>query len=150
MLREQQPKNEIKGFHLIFLELPKLKKSSNFNPTSLQDYWTLFLTEPEKLLDMSTYHLKEYPNLLKAVELLDESKYTPGQLAAYDRYLDSVRTYNDVVKTKIDEGIEIGMEKERNKIISIIEELKKGDKTPEHLALEFNEPIEFILRLKGV
>jgi len=34
--------------------------------------------------------LHNYPNLLKAVELLDESNYTPGQLLAYEKYMDGI------------------------------------------------------------
>jgi hypothetical protein len=44
-----------------------------------------------------------YPNLKKTVELLDESNYTEGQLLAYDKYLDSVRTWNSSMKLSYEE-----------------------------------------------
>ena len=111
MSREQDLQSTMEGLHLIFIELPKLKKSSNFNPATLQDYWTLFLTQPDKLLNMSARHLHNYPNLLKAVDLLDESKYTREQLAAYDHYLDSIRSYNGAMMFRYDEGFDKGLEK---------------------------------------
>ena len=49
-----------------------------------------------------------YPNLKKAVELLDESNYTEGQLVAYDKYLDSIRTWNSSMKLSYEEGREEG------------------------------------------
>ena len=166
MRSDQQRETSIEGLHLIFLELPKLKKRTNFNSASLKDYWMLFLTEPEKLQHMRAHPLHEYPNLLKAVELLDESNYTPAQLAAYDRYMDNIRTYNSVMITKYDEGhadgmekgLEKGMEKgrengineERLRLFSIIEEIQKGEKTLEEIATKFNEPIEIINKLKGL
>ena len=108
----------------------------------------LFLTEPEKLMTMPQHPLNQYPNLVKAIELLDESKYTPEQLVSYDRYLDSVRTWNSTMIHHYDkgwlEGIEKGTETERNRILSIIKALKKGDKTTEEIALEHNETLHFI------
>jgi hypothetical protein len=47
-----------------------------------------------------------YPNLKKAVELLDESNYTEGQLVAYDKYLDSIRRWNSSMKLSYEEGRE--------------------------------------------
>jgi predicted transposase/invertase (TIGR01784 family) len=158
---DQHHEMDIEGFHLIFMELPKLKKNSKFIPETLRDFWILFLTEPEKLLNMKASDLNEYPNLLKAVELLDESKYTASQLAAYDHYLDNIRTWNSVMITNYDKGLVEGMEKglekgkidgimeERNKIMTIMNLLEKREKSPEKIAEEFNEPIEFVLKLNN-
>ena len=63
-----------------------------------------------------------YPNLKKAVELLDESNYTEGQLVAYDRYLDSIRSWNSSMKYSFEEGV---VESE-NRILAILQDLKSG------------------------
>lgn len=101
---------------------------------------------------MPLHPLNQYPNLVKAFELLDESKYTPEQLVTYDRYLDSVRTWNSTMihhydkgwLEGVEKGIHQGVEAERNRILSIIKSIKKGDKTLEEIALEYNEPLDFI------
>jgi predicted transposase/invertase (TIGR01784 family) len=161
------PELVLSDFHLSFIELKKLKKSSNFEPESLEEFWMLFLTEPEKLMNMPLFPLERYPNIEKAIELLDESKYTPEQLVSYDRYLDSVRTWNSTmihhydkgwlegiekgreegIEKGIEEGINQGMETERNRILAIIKAIKKADKTLEQIALEFNESLDFIQKL---
>ena len=66
-----------------------------------------------------------YPNLKKAVELLDESNYTEGQLVAYDKYLDSIRTWNSSMKLSYEEGREEGREEERQLILKIINDLRE-------------------------
>lgn len=58
---------------------------------------------------MSTKELREYPNLIKAIDLLDESKYTPAQLMSYDRYIDGVYTWNTVMAESYDNGFEKGI-----------------------------------------
>jgi hypothetical protein len=63
-----------------------------------------------------------YPNLKKAVELLDESNYTEGQLVAYDRYLDSIRSWNSSMKYSFEKGV---VESE-NRILAILQDLKSG------------------------
>ena len=82
------------SIHLIFIELPKLRKRSNFDFNDPLDLWLKFLIDPNFFLAMSKESLKHYPEILQAVDLLDESNYTPGQLEAYDRYLDAVRMHN--------------------------------------------------------
>jgi len=63
-----------------------------------------------------------YPNLKKAVELLDESNYTEGQLIAYDNYLDSIRSWNSSMKLSYEEGVA----ESENRILAILQDLKSG------------------------
>ena len=69
-----------------------------------------------------------YPNLKKAVELLDESNYTEGQLVAYDRYLDSIRTWNSSMKLSYEEGVDEGRAagKEEGRAEGKAEGIKQG------------------------
>ena len=95
-----------------------------------------------------------YPNLKKAVELLDESNYTEGQLVAYDRYLDSIRTWNSSMKLSYEEGIDEGrttgkaegkVEGAQN-LAQALKDLKAG-KSIEEVAEEYNFEIFYIQQL---
>lgn len=101
---------------------------------------------------MSKHELHEYPNLVKAVDLLDESNYTPGQLIAYDKYMDSIITWNSTMiesfDNGFDDGFEKGMKKGTTHTISIIQALKKGESSVEDIAKSFNTTTEFVQQLK--
>lgn len=93
---------------------------------------------------MSKHELHEYANLVKAVDLLDESNYTPGQLIAYDKYMDSIITWNSTMIESFDDGYEKGT----TNTISIIQALKKGESSVEDIAKSFNTTTEFVQQLK--
>lgn len=151
---ESNPQRKVKGIHLIYLELEKCKKRSIFNMNSIQEKWITFLTEPEKLMTMSTKEKHDYPFLIKAVELLDESKYTIGQLIAYDKYIDGVMSWNTNMAHSFDngfdEGMEKGMEEGANKTIEILQELKDGNKSLDQIAIDYNISKEKVLELKNL
>ena len=103
-----------------------------------------------------------YPNLKKAVELLDESNYTEGQLVAYDRYLDSIRTWNSSMKLSYEEGIDegraVGREegrvegkeegvKEGAQILALALKALKAGNSPEEVAQAYGFDIPFIQEL---
>jgi flagellar biosynthesis/type III secretory pathway protein FliH len=105
----------------------------------------------------------EYPNLKKAVKLLDESNYTNGQLIAYDNYLASVLSWNSTMIQQYDngraegkeEGIAKGIakgkakgkEEEWEKILGIIMDLKSGMPSDE-VARKYDVELELVLTLK--
>jgi flagellar biosynthesis/type III secretory pathway protein FliH len=105
----------------------------------------------------------EYPNLKKAVKLLDESNYTNGQLIAYDNYLASVLSWNSTMIQQYDngraegkaegkaegitEGIAKGKSEEREKIFGIIMDLKSGMPV-EEIALKYQVEVELVETLK--
>ena len=103
----------------------------------------------------------EYPNLKKAVKLLDESNYTNGQLIAYDNYLASVLSWNSTMIQQYDngraegkeegitEGIAKGKEEEWGKILGIIMDLKSGMPV-EEIALKYQVEVELVERLRDV
>lgn len=88
-----------------------------------------------------------YPNLKKAVELLDESNFTDSQLVAYDKYLDSIRSWNSSIKLSYEEGMEEGKKDERNLTLAIISDLKAG-KSVHAIADTYNVEIEFVEKLQ--
>ena len=84
------PEKIIEGLHLIFVELPKFKPQS-FSEKTMEVLWLRYLTEmgnaekvPQEFLDN--------PEVKKAVDILEESSYSPAQLEGYDKFWDIVRT----------------------------------------------------------
>lgn len=147
-------------------QLLKSRKRINFTMKNKQDRWITFLTEPEKIMTMSTQEKHDYPNLVKAVELLDESNYTPGQLIAYDKYLDGIMTWNSTMVQSFDNGFDEGILKGKqegkeegreegmmlgtDQTIAILRELKIGKKEIDDIASEFNIPVQKIMELKSL
>lgn len=106
------PEKIIEGLHLIFVELPKFKPHS-FSEKKMQVLWLRYLTEmggasevPQELLDN--------PEVKKAVDILEESSYTPAQLEGYDKFWDIVRTertyYNSARRHGKEEGYKEGFD----------------------------------------
>ncbi len=119
--------------------------------TNPLDRWIKFLIDPVYIKAKSMEKEYDYPNLKKAVALLDESNYTPGQLIAYDRYLDSIRSWNSSMKLSFEEGIAEGeakgkaegiMEGAQN-LAKALKDLKAG-KSPEEVAAAYNFEFSYI------
>lgn len=99
----------LEGIELVFLELPK------FNPQTFEHkkvglLWLRFLRET-KDLSVIPEEFKDSPEVIKAIELAEESAYTPAELEAYDEYLDAIR----VEQTVRHDSYEEGREEERQK-----------------------------------
>jgi predicted transposase/invertase (TIGR01784 family) len=145
---------EIPGINLIFLELAKRKKLGNFNFENPVDRWLSFLTEPEKILTMPKFDLSEYPNLMKAVELLDQSNYSEAQLYAYDKHLLAVADINQSRIENFDKGYDEGIEKGKeagrlegfnegkNFTLSILKDLHQGKLSQKEIAEKYSISIE--------
>ncbi|MFZ1788172.1 MAG: Rpn family recombination-promoting nuclease/putative transposase [Saprospiraceae bacterium] len=86
----------IDGLQLIFVELPKYKLK-NLNDKKLNILWLRYLTEMDKLMDMQKANIPLPEEILQAIELTHESNYTPEQLAAYDKYIDAIRTEKTLI-----------------------------------------------------
>jgi len=175
LINEDDPKKKIPEMELHFIELSKCRKRDDIDFTNPLDRWIKFLIDPlyvKKLTMESTF---EYPNLKKAVKLLDESNYTNGQLIAYDNYLASVLSWNSTMVKQFDdgraEGIEVGMVEgiakgkeegiaegiakgiakgkavEREKILGIIMDLKSGMPAAE-VARKYDVEMELVDTLR--
>ncbi|MFZ1789363.1 MAG: Rpn family recombination-promoting nuclease/putative transposase, partial [Saprospiraceae bacterium] len=86
----------IDGMELIFVELPKYKLK-NLNDKKLNILWLRYLSEMDKLMDMQKANISLPEEILQAIELTHESNYTPEQLAAYDKYIDAIRTEKTLI-----------------------------------------------------
>ena len=100
----------IEGIQLVFVELPK------FTPHTLaekrmQVLWLRFLTEiNEKTLQVPQELLAE-PEIQKAVDVLEESGFTPAQLQGYDDFWDAVRVERTIREGAEERGYAEGMAK---------------------------------------
>jgi predicted transposase YdaD len=106
-----------------------------------------FFTDPEYFSTMPIRHYETFEELKKAIELVDESNFTPEQLYAYDRYLDNIRTkkaIEDYIKeTSFDAGMEIGIQL----TITIIKILQEGNLTHEAIAEQFGISVEEVEKM---
>ena len=99
---------------------------------------------------MSKETLHDYPNLIKAVDLLNESNYTPGQILAYEKYLDSVISWNSTMIESFDNGYEQGLTEGTEKTLGILQELRSNNLSISEIAGKFNIKEELVLRLRDL
>lgn len=97
----------LEGLELIFLELPKFNPKT-FEHRKLGVLWLRFLRETGWDLQNIPEEFKEIPELVKAVELAQESAYTREELDAYDYYVDALRVEGTVRQDSYEEGKEEG------------------------------------------
>jgi predicted transposase YdaD len=153
------------------IELGKRRKMDNFNMDNPVDRWMTFLAEPEKLITMQKFDISVYPNLMKAVEILDRSNFTQAQQIAYDNHLFAVADINQTRIESFDkgynegrvEGIEEGREEGRvegraegrfegieegfDLTLNLIDDLEKGVLSNAELAQKYSKSITVIEKL---
>lgn len=107
IINVKQPEREIKGLQWVFVEIPKFK-ASNLSQKKLQVLWLKFLklNEKQQTVDPELYQV---PEIKDALELLEESAYTPGELEAYDKYWDNISTEKTMMESREERGREAGM-----------------------------------------
>jgi hypothetical protein len=59
---------------------------------------------------MEKQELEKMPFQMKAVEILDTTNFTPGQMRTYNQYIDSVRLHNTIMVDAWERGITAGKE----------------------------------------
>ena len=94
----------IDHLQLIFIELPKFPVHSS-DEKKLRLLWLRFLREIDEKTTIVSKELLAIPEIAYAVELAEESAYTPGELELYDTYWDSVRREKTLMIDKYDEGV---------------------------------------------
>lgn len=68
-------------------------------------------------------------NFIMLSSLIDESNYTPGQLIAYDKYLDGIMTWNSTMVQSFDNGFDDGIlkaKKKAEKKVSYLAQIKRS------------------------
>ena len=106
----------IDNFHLVFVELPKFTPHT-MNEKKMQVLWLRYLTEIDGYMETVPQELLDNPEINKAMEVVEESAFSPEQLLGYDKFWDLIRTettlYNSGVRQGREECEAIGLEKGR-------------------------------------
>jgi predicted transposase/invertase (TIGR01784 family) len=98
----------IEHLQLIFIELPKFPVHST-DEKKIRLLWLRFLREIDEKTKTVSKELLEIPEIARAVELAEESAYTPGELQYYESYWDQVRREKTIIIDKYEEGKEAGI-----------------------------------------
>jgi predicted transposase/invertase (TIGR01784 family) len=133
IVHQQYPDKFLKGLELVFIELPKFK-AKNISERKMQLLWLRFMTEIEDSSEEIPEELMQNPIIKEAVDYLQESGFTKGELATYDKYWDDIRsemTLMNAAKAEgLAEGREEGIKEGREEGIKegIIEGIEEGKK----------------------
>jgi len=125
----------IEHLQLIFIELPKFPVQSS-EEKKLRLLWLRFLREIDEKTKIVSQDLLEVPEIAQAVELAEESAYTPGELNLYESYWDQVSREKTLISGKYAQGKAEG--KAEREIEIAIKMLKD------------NEPLDKIVRFTGL
>ncbi len=102
----------IEHLQLIFIELPKFPVHSP-DEKKLRLLWLRFLREINEKTKTVSKELLDVPEIAEAIELAEESAYTPGELGYYESYWDNVRREKTIMIDKYTEGLAEGEAKGR-------------------------------------
>lgn len=171
LAKVSDPSIQMEGIHFHFIELSKFMKKATFDLKNPLQAWMKFFAEPEYFSTMPIKHYETFEELKKAIEMLDESNFTEGQLYAYDKYMDNIRTQKSIEayqkevghaegkKQGIAEGLaegraegkEIGLAEGKtigiDITLSIINELRNGQLTVNQIAEKFQVTEEVLMKI---
>ena len=102
----------IDNFHLVFVELPKFTPHT-MNEKKMQVLWLRYLTEIDGYMETVPQELLDNPEINKAMEVVEESAFSPEQLLGYDKFWDIIRTETTLYNSGVRQGLEKGMERGR-------------------------------------
>ena len=149
----------IDHLQLVFIELPKFPIQSS-DEKKLRLLWLRFLREVDEKTTTVSKDLLAIPEIAQAVELAEESAYTPGELNLYESYWDQVSREKTLIQDKYAEGLiegeAKGMEKGIEKGIEqgIEQGIEKGiEQGIEKIAINMlmdNEPLDKICKFTGL
>lgn len=97
----------IDHLQLIFIELPKFPVYSPAEK-KLRLLWLRFLREIDEKTTTVSQELLDIPEIAQAVELAEESAYTPAELSVYQSYWDQVSREKTLMSDKYAEGLITG------------------------------------------
>ena len=111
MVHEEHTDKVIDGLYLVFVELPKFKPQT-ISEKKKQVLWLRFLTEIDENTRKVPEELLESPEVKRAIEVVEESAYSDAELAAYDKFWDTIRVeqaFVDEAEIRYGMGIEKGI-----------------------------------------
>ena len=133
----------IDHLQLVFIELPKFPIQSS-EEKKLRLLWLRFLRDiDEKTITVSP-DLLEVPEIAQALELAEESAYTPGELTLYESYWDQVSREKTLIMDKYAEGLSEGEAR------GIEKGIERGIERIAINMLKDEEPLDKISRFTGL
>lgn len=124
-----QPEQEIKHLQLVFIELPKFK-SGTYHEKRLQVLWLRFMSELNGETQTIPQEWLSEPDIAEAVQLSQQSAFTPSELLAYDKYWDAVSIEKTLLSGAYEEGRQAGHEQGVRQ--GLLEGLEQGVKQGSH------------------
>ena len=94
----------IEHLQLIFIELPKFPIQSP-EEKQLRLLWLRFLREINEKTTIVSQELLDVPEIAQAVELTEESAYTPGELSLYESYWEQVSREKTLISGNYYKGL---------------------------------------------
>ena len=137
----------IDHLQLIFIELPKFPIQSS-EEKKLRLLWLRFLREVDEKTTTVSKDLLAIPEIAQAVELAEESAYTPGELNLYESYWDQVSREKTLIMDKYAEGLIEGEAKGIEK--GIEQGIEQGIEKIAINMLTDNEPLDKISKFTGL
>ena len=113
----------IPGLEFILVELPKIYLD-NRSDRKMAVLWLRFLKEVGEDMKILPPEMQAHEHIRQAVELCEEGAFTEGELEAYDRYWDMVRTNKSLRISALRKGEAKGLAKgeaERTKLKAELE-----------------------------
>ena len=87
LVHDKDPRKVLDGLHLVFVELPKFRPG-NLAEKKMQVLWLRFLTEIDEKTRKPPQELVDDPHVNEALEIVEESAYSRGEMLAYDKFWD--------------------------------------------------------------
>jgi predicted transposase/invertase (TIGR01784 family) len=97
----------IKGLEFVLIELPKFR-AGTLTEKKITALWLRFLREVDEKATVIDKELLEHEDIRRAVDLCEEGAFTPGELAAYEKYWDGIRIEISTNKVSHAEGLAEG------------------------------------------
>jgi predicted transposase/invertase (TIGR01784 family) len=125
IVKTQQPEKKLEGLSFLFIELPKIHPNNLPVETSRKN-WLKFFSEIKDGTIRVSEEIIRYQPTNKALEILEESSYTPAQLEYYDQYWDAVSRERTILGNY--ERAQRMLEKKDKELEEKDKELEKKDK----------------------
>ena len=100
----------IEGLRFVFVELPKFKPHT-IAEKKMTVLWLRFLTEIDESTEEVDEELLENPDTARALQILEKSAYSEGQLYAYEYFWDAVVNERVAIEGGFKKGYNTGHEK---------------------------------------
>ena len=138
LANKEIPNDKLEGFQVLLLDLPKFKKTANFNLSDPLAVWAKYFTEPAFFSSLDKQEIEKIPHIEKAIGLLNYSHYSINQLLSHGEDPDSVLAWNNSIRSAWENGKENGKLEGIALTLDVIKAYKEGTMTQKELAENFD------------